>query len=240
MLYEVITGDRQSIEQSLSTFSSHMNNVIEILDEADEKSLVLLDELGSGTDPVEGAALAISIIEKLQSSGVKLITSTHYQEIKMYALETERVENASCEFDIKTLKPTFRLIIGYPGKSNAFAISSKLGLADDIIEKAKTYINSENKRFDNIMDKLEENRLEAERNNQISKRIRIEVEAEKIKLEQEKELLLKQKDIEIKRARDEAMRIVKKVTIESQKLIDELDEIRKEKEKEDFSKRVVV
>ena len=145
-------GDQQSIEQNLSTFSSHMNRVIEILECVDSKSLVLLDELGSGTDPIEGAALAVSIIETLKRKGAKTVLTTHYQELKMYALDTQKVENASCEFDIKTLKPTYRIIIGSPGKSNAFAISSKLGLNNDIIDYAKSLLNSENKRFDDIME----------------------------------------------------------------------------------------
>ncbi len=231
-------GDQQSIEQSLSTFSSHMNKVIEILESADNSSLILLDELGSGTDPIEGAALAVSIIENLKSKGAKLITSTHYQELKMFALDTQNVENASCEFDIRTLKPTYRLIIGSPGKSNAFAISSKLGLPDDIIEYAKNIVGVENKRFDNIMEKLEANRIEAEKFKNETEALKLQTEELKIKLENEKEELIKQKEIEIQKARDEASRIVRKVTIDSQKLIDELDEIRKAKDSDNFSKLV--
>ncbi len=231
-------GDQQSIEQSLSTFSSHMNKVIEILESADNSSLILLDELGSGTDPIEGAALAVSIIENLKSKGAKLITTTHYQELKMFALDTPNVENASCEFDLRTLKPTYKLIIGSPGKSNAFAISSKLGLPDDIIEYAKNIVGVENKRFDNIMEKLEANRIEAEKFKNETEAIKLQTEELKIKLENEKEELIKQKEIEIQKARDEASRIVQKVTIDSQKLIDELDEIRKAKDSENFSKLV--
>ncbi len=231
-------GDQQSIEQSLSTFSSHMNKVIEILESADNSSLILLDELGSGTDPIEGAALAVSIIEDLKSKGAKLITTTHYQELKMFALDTPNVENASCEFDIKTLKPTYKLIIGSPGKSNAFAISSKLGLPDDIIDYAKNIVGVENKRFDDIMEKLEANRIETEKFKNETEALKNQTEGLKIKLENEKEELIKQKEIEIQKARDEASRIVRKVTIESQKLIDELDEIRKAKDSENFSKLV--
>lgn len=232
-------GDQQSIEQSLSTFSSHMNKVIEILKVADNTSLVLLDELGSGTDPVEGAALAVSIIEKLKSKGAKIITTTHYQELKLYALDTPDVENASCEFDIKTLKPTFRLIIGSPGKSNAFAISSKLGLPDDIIENAEKIISPDNKRFDDIIEKLEENRIEAEKYKKQAELLNKQAEELKLSLEKEREELIKQKELEIQKARDEASRIVKRVTIDAQRLIDELDEIRKAKDKENFSSMAI-
>ena len=232
-------GDKQSIEQSLSTFSSHMNNVIDILKLADSSSLVLLDELGSGTDPAEGAALAISIIEKLRSCGVKLITSTHYQELKMFALETNNVENASCEFDLKTLKPTYRLIIGSPGKSNAFAISSKLGLSNDIILKAQSYINDDNKKFDDIMDKLEIARIDAEKNSMEIKRLKLSIEQEKAKLEQDRENLLKDKEVTIQKARDEASRIVAKINSQAMSLIDELDELRRKKDKENFSQQVI-
>lgn len=232
-------GDQQSIEQSLSTFSSHMNRVIEILNCADKDSLVLLDELGSGTDPVEGAALAISIIESLKKKGAKIILTTHYQELKMYALEGDRVENASCEFDIKTLKPTYRIIIGSPGKSNAFAISSKLGLSDDIIDNAKSLLNSENKRFDDVMQKLEESRVEAEKQAKEATLYKQQTLELKQTLEKERQELNDRVESEIKKARDEASRIVRIVTSQSQKLLDELDEIRKAKDKEGFSKMAV-
>lgn len=228
-------GDEQSIEQSLSTFSSHMNRVAEIIRKSDEQSLVLLDELGSGTDPVEGSALAISIIENLKNKGTKLMVTTHYQDIKLYALDTENVENASCEFDIATLRPTYKLIVGSPGKSNAFAISSKLGIPDDIIEYAKSLVSEDNKRFENIFENLEKLRSELENNNNDAKRLKSELEVTKKEIDEKKKLIDDNYEKELENARIKAMHIVESVQERSDELLDELDSIRKQKEKSNFS-----
>lgn len=232
-------GDQQSIEQSLSTFSSHMNRVIEILDKADYQSLVLLDELGSGTDPTEGAALAVSIIEKLKAQGATIVSTTHYQELKMYALDTNNVENASCEFDVESLKPTYRLIIGAPGKSNAFAISKRLGISDEIIKHAESLISADNKRFETIIDNLERARIELENNNNQAELYRRECEALKQELEAQRDKFYDEKEAELEKARRESAEIVNRVQRESQALIDELDKLRKEKESQNFSSKVL-
>ncbi len=227
-------GDKQSIEQSLSTFSSHINQVIDILDKCDDKSLVLLDELGSGTDPVEGSALAVSIIEKIMKNGAKLITTTHYQELKMFALDTENVENASCEFDVKTLMPTFRLIIGSPGQSNAFAISSKLGLSNDIIARAKSLVSDGNRAFEIVMQKLEDKRCEYEKLSAEAKVYFEKAKSERETLTKEREKFENQRENILENARREASALVEKISRNGQNLMDELDEIRKAKNKEDF------
>ncbi len=169
-------GDEQSIEQSLSTFSAHMKTIVSILEEADSESLVLFDELGAGTDPTEGAALAVAVTEKVRESGAWSASTTHYAEMKVYALETPGVCNAACEFDIKTLSPTFKLIIGAPGKSNAFAIAARLGLDSRVIERAGSLIADDNKRFENVIEKLESDRIESQRKLDEAERLRLEYE----------------------------------------------------------------
>lgn len=225
-------GDEQSIEQSLSTFSSHMVNVVKILSLADDRSLVLIDELGSGTDPVEGAALAVSILSTLREQGAKVAATTHYQEVKMYALQTEGVENASCEFAVNTLKPTYRLIVGVPGKSNAFAISQRLGMPDYVIDRAKELVSTENKRFEQVVDALEKSRQELEALKEsaaISERNAKMTESE---LKQKLSDLEQQKEKELESARQRAMSIVEETRFRSNQLLNELEELKKVKDKE--------
>lgn len=231
-------GDSQSIEQNLSTFSSHTNKVIEIIETADEASLVLLDELGSGTDPVEGAALAIAIIRRLIMLGAKLMVTTHYQELKVFAIDTDNVENASCEFDIDTLKPTYRLIVGSPGKSNAFAISESLGMPSDIIAEAKALVDDTNVRLEDVIGKLEAARKELEREKENAARLRAKAEEHEVKLRNEVEAIEKNKADELEKARLQAMTIIEQTKAQSNELIDELEKLRKEKEKKDFSSNV--
>ncbi len=230
-------GDEQSIAQSLSTFSSHMVNIVNIVNCAKYNSLVLFDELGAGTDPVEGASLAIGIIESLREKGVKVMATTHYSELKLYALSTKGVMNASCEFDVETLRPTYKLIIGTPGKSNAFAISKRLGLPDSILEKAREQLEDDSIKFEDVLAEIEKTRIALKKERELADKFKNEAETLRAELISQKEKSEEKYSKIIERANLEAAEILADAKEEAAEVIKELRALRKEDSQRDFDRK---
>ena len=231
-------GDEQSIAQSLSTFSSHMTNIVGMLSQADDDTLILFDELGAGTDPVEGAALAAAIIEEARSLGCLVAATTHYAELKVYAMTTPGVENASCEFNVETLAPTYKLLIGIPGKSNAFAISRRLGLPGHVIDAAAARVSAENVRFEDVLTQLDTQRQEMEREKEAARLLRRETEEARQKAAQYRDDLAKEREKAVEKARAEARAILEEARAAADETFRELDDMRKKSKHEQDAQRI--